>query len=83
MTGERVEQPALNLRLEAGGGDDRSTGHPADRRHARYAGGTVDENGAAAALALGAAAVLDRFAEAQALPESTKQRDVVACDLDG
>ena len=39
---------------------DRAPGHPPRRRHARHARGAVDQHRAAAALALGAAAVLGR-----------------------
>ena len=60
-TGGKRCQPAVTDRVvEAVEGGDRPTGDTARRGHTRHPGGTVNQNRAAPALALGAAAVLDR-----------------------
>ena len=54
---------------------------PADRGHAGHPGGTVHPDRAAAALALGAAAVLDR-PEPELLAQHVEQERAVVGDLD-
>ena len=54
---------------------------PPDRRHTRHPGGTVHPDRAAPALALGAAAVLDR-ADVQLVAEDLEQRRSVVGHLD-
>ena len=61
-------------------GGDGAPGDTAHGRHARDAWRVVDPDGAAAALALGAAAVLDRAA-AELLAQRVEQRGPV-CDYD-
>jgi hypothetical protein len=68
---------------------DRPPPHAARRCHARHPGLPVDQHGAAAALALGAAAVLRR-ADAEPLPQDVEEAaalvehlDVTAVDDEG
>ena len=61
---------------QALGGRDLAAGHPAHRCHTRDTGGTVDPHGAAAALALRAAAVLGRAA-GQLVAQRIEERDAV------
>ena len=56
-------------------------GEPPDRRDTGHPGGAVHPDRAAAALALGAAAVLDR-AEPELLPQDIEQRRSVVGHLD-
>ena len=67
--------------IEAVERGDRPPPHPPGRRHARHPGLPVDEHGAAAALALGAAPVLQR-ADAQPLPQDVEQAVAVVGHLD-
>ena len=69
VASERVDQPAADLRLETGGSDNRPAGYPAHCGHACHPRRAVYENRAATTLALRAATVLDRLANAQVLPE--------------
>ena len=62
-------------------GRHRTAHHPPGGRHAGHAGATVDQHRAAAALALGAAAVLGR-PQAQAVPQDLQQGGPVVGHLD-
>lgn len=72
--------PLSQLGIEPLEGYDFPPGHPPDRRHARHACRTVHEHSAAAALALGAAPVLDGPA-AQRLAKRVEQRQLISLDL--
>ena len=61
--------------------DNRTTGDPPHRRHARHAGRAIHEHGATTALALGAAPILNRAGAR--LPQYLEQRNVITLDLDG
>ena len=81
--GERPGPAGPELRIEPLHGGHGSAGHPPDRSDAGDAGGAVDPDGAAAALALGAAPVLDRTA-ADLLAERVEQRgSEIVLDRDG
>ena len=67
--------------VEAVDGGDRPTGDPADRRHARDPRRAVDQHRAAPALALRAAAVLDR-ADPELVAQRAEQRTARVADLD-
>jgi hypothetical protein len=62
-------------------GRDLPAVEPSDRGHARHTGGAVDPDGAAAALALGAAAVLQRM-EGQVLAQDLEEGGAVVGNLD-
>ena len=63
-------------------GDDRATRDPAGGRDAGDAGSAVDEHGAAAALPLGAAAVLGG-ADSEPVAQHLEKGSAVVDDLDG
>ena len=78
---ERLAPTRPRRRVEALDRRDRPAGHPAGRRHAGHPRGAVDQHRAAAALALGAAAVLDR-AHAEPVAQHVQQGGAVVRHLD-
>jgi len=72
--GEGPRPPGPELGIEPLDRGDRSAGDPPDRGDAGDTGGTVDPDRAAATLALGAAAVLDRMAR-ELFTQGVEQRD--------
>jgi hypothetical protein len=74
--GKRPGPAGPELGIEPLHGRDGTAGHTPDRGHAGDTGGAVDPDGAAAALPLGAAPVLDRTA-AHLLAERVEERSPV------
>ncbi len=79
---ERLDQGLPASRRETVCGGDGAPGDPAQGRDAGDAGLPVDQHGAAAALALRAAAVLDR-GRPELIPERVEQRTTRVVQLDG
>src|SRR5207244_1624272 len=76
---KRLSPLVALLGRETGGGGDPAARHPPYRRHARHPRLSVDERGAAAALALRAAGVL-WGAVAEAVAGGSEKRDCLLSD---
>jgi hypothetical protein len=85
LAGSGGEEGADPASFEVGAqplnGDDRSTGDPTYRGDTRHAGRTIHPDRAAPALALGAAAILDRV-DGELVAENVEQGRPVVSDLD-
>ncbi len=79
---KRFDPASLEISIEPFNRGHRPSGHTSGGSDACHAGSAINPDGAASALALGAAPVLDRTAP-QLLPERVKERDsLIVINLD-